>query len=115
LSRARLAESIILHRIKKRKFNFKQVKTECIGYNAILGDLAEKYASEPFEVRLRSAVKADTDAEARIVGDEVESLFLNGPAGAAGARKHVRPVVAMYSTTTPRELIEISMQIKEVG
>jgi hypothetical protein len=114
LQRAKLAESVILHRLKKRKLHSKQLKTECIGYSAILGQLAERFAPEPFEARLRVAAKVDTEKEAKIVGDEVESLYLNGPAGPAGARKYSRPVIAVYSTTIPRHVINISMHINEV-
>ena len=37
----------------------------------------------PYEVRLRLAVRCATQAQAERVGQEVEALYLNGPAGGA--------------------------------
>ena len=115
LDRARLAEKIIIERLRKENISGRQIKTECIGFNSLLGPVAERVAPPPFEVRLRVAAKVDSEKEARRVGDEVEALYLNGPAGPAGARKYVRPVIAVYSTTIARDLIETGIHVKEVG
>ena len=115
LQRARLAEKIVIARLRKKSISGRQVKTECIGFNSLLGAVAERVAAPPFEVRLRVAAKVDSEKDARWVGDEVEALYLNGPAGPAGARKYVRPVIAVYSTTISRDLIETGIQVKEVG
>lgn len=115
LERARLAEKIIIERLKKRDFCSRQFKTECIGFNSILGPMADRFAAVPFEVRLRVAAKVDSEKAARVIGNEVEALYLNGPAGPAGVRKYVRPVIAVFSTTISRDAIETGMQIKEIG
>ena len=65
-------------------------------------------------MRLRVAAKVDTEKDAKVIGEEVEALYLNGPAGPSGVRKYTRPVVAIYSTTIPRETIDISLLVKEV-
>ena len=44
----------------------------------------------PYEVRLRVAARAPTAELAAIVGEEVEALYTNGPAGGGGARKYVQ-------------------------
>ena len=53
-------------RVKKRRIPTRDIWTECIGYSAILGWLVERYAPEPYEVRLRVAAKVDTERDARI-------------------------------------------------
>jgi len=115
LARCRLAEKIIIERLKKRGHSSRQLKTECIGYNSILGPMADRFAAVPFEVRLRVAAKVDSEKDARMIGDEVEALYLNGPAGPAGVRKYVRLVIAVFSTTISRDAIATGMQIKEIG
>jgi len=115
LQRARLAEKIVIERLRKKSISGRQVKTECIGFNSLLGPVAERVAAPPFEVRLRVAAKVDSEKDARWVGDEVEALYLNGPAGPAGARKYVRPVIAVYATTISRDRVETGIQVKEVG
>ena len=49
---------------------------------------------EPYEVRVRVAARAAWRAEAQKVGNEVEALYTNGPAGGGGATKAVREVVS---------------------
>jgi len=36
------------------------------------------------------------------VGEEVEALYTNGPAGGGGARKYLRAVIGIASTYLPR-------------
>ena len=115
LERARLAERIVIDRLAKRRLSSRQLKTECIGFNSILGPMAERYAAVPFEVRLRVAAQVDSEDDARMVGEEVEALYLNGPAGPAGARQYIRPVIAVCSTTISREMVEPGMAVKEIG
>ena len=57
----------------------------------------------PYEIRLRIAAKANTSAEeAALIGEEVEALYTNGPAGGGGARKYVSDVIGIVSTLIRR-------------
>lgn len=112
--RARLAAQIVIDRLKMRSVPVTDTRVEIIGYDSILGPIAERGLIKPLDARLRVAVKADDLRPAALAGDEVEALYLNGPAGAAGARKSVRPVIAVYSSTIEREKIEIKIQTAEV-
>ncbi|MBN2515798.1 MAG: DUF1446 domain-containing protein [Deltaproteobacteria bacterium] len=114
LKRARLSAEIVQERLKKRRISFRDMKTEIIGYNALLGSIADRVAVNPFEVRLRVAAKCDTMHDAEKVGEEVENLYLNGPAGPGGARKYVRPVIGIVSTSIPRDMVKTSMDIVEL-
>jgi hypothetical protein len=51
----------------------------------------------PYEVRVRVAGRTDTLDEARRIGEEVETLYTNGPAGGGGAWKSAREVIAVAS------------------
>ena len=42
---------------------------------------------QPYEVRLRVAGRSADRQKAALIGEEVEALFTNGPAGGGGARK----------------------------
>ncbi|MBV8914802.1 MAG: hypothetical protein JOZ05_17390 [Acetobacteraceae bacterium] len=53
---------------------------------------------EPAEVRLRVAGRTESMAEAVRMGNEVETLYTNGPAGGGGGWKSARQVVAVVST-----------------
>jgi hypothetical protein len=60
---------------------------------------------EPYEIRVRVAAKATSAADAALIGEEVEALYTNGPAGGGGARKHVTEVIGIVSTLIDRNTI----------
>jgi hypothetical protein len=53
-------------------------------------------------------------AEAVKIGNEVETLYTNGPAGGGGASKSAREVVAVQSVLLPRQLVSTSVEMMEV-
>jgi hypothetical protein len=114
LKRAHLSAEIVKTRLKERRVSFRDMKTDIIGYNALLGSIAERVAASPFEVRLRVTAKCDTMRDAEKIGEEVENLYLNGPAGPGGARKYVRPVIGIVSTSIPRDMVKMSTDIVEL-
>jgi hypothetical protein len=100
-------------RIELSGIQFLDIRYELIGMNAIHGDhLSQGY--EPYEVRVRVAVRANTKKEAELVVNEVEAMYLNGPSGGGGATKSVREVISVISTLIPRELIKPSVSIVEL-
>jgi hypothetical protein len=70
--------------------------------------------SAPYEVRARVAGRAPTLEEATRIGNEVETLYTNGPAGGGGATKSAREVIAVQSVLIPRELVRPAFEIVEV-
>ena len=48
-----------------------------------------------------------------IVGEEVEALYTNGPAGGGGTRKHVYEQIGIVSTLIERERVPTAVTIKE--
>ncbi|RYU97091.1 acyclic terpene utilization AtuA family protein [Emticicia agri] len=109
LARAQLAGEIIEKRLKPQ---FPDLRIDYIGSNAIhrtnFGD-----TSTPYEIRLRVAGKATNAADVAIIGEEVEALYTNGPAGGGGVRKYVNEVIGIVSTLIDRQNIQPQIQIFE--
>jgi hypothetical protein len=113
VARGRLALAIVAERMKLTGLACREVRYDLIGVDSILGlDLSEA-GPEPTEVRVRVAGRTDSLADAIRLGNEVESLYLNGPASGGGAVKSAREVVAIASTLLPEELVRPSVQYLE--
>ncbi|HRY04699.1 MAG TPA: ABC transporter substrate-binding protein, partial [Beijerinckiaceae bacterium] len=69
--------------------------------------------SEPYEARLRVVGRTETAAAAQLIGEEVESLYTNGPAGGGGAWKGVKPIVAIASAYIAREKVRPAVTFVE--
>ena len=54
------------------------------------------------DVRLRVAARVPDQAAADKLITEVESLYVNGPAGGGGVRFASRPTIRTYTTFVPR-------------
>ncbi|MGA7328118.1 MAG: acyclic terpene utilization AtuA family protein [Rhodomicrobium sp.] len=104
LARARLALDIVRERFRLAGIAQTEARFDLIGVNSLHG---EKLAAgaEPYEVRIRVAARATSLAEAVRMGNEVETLYTNGPAGGGGAFKSAREVIAVASVLLPRELV----------
>ena len=101
LARARLALEIVRERLALTGVQTTETRFELIGVDAVhRGGIVREH--EPAEVRLRVAGRAESMAEAVRIGNEVETLYTNGPAGGGGAWKSARQVVAVVSTLIPQ-------------
>lgn len=105
--RGELALRILQHRLQRLGLADLERRAELIGVNAMHGPSlgADR---EPYEVRVRLAVRCATRAQAERVGQEVEALYLNGPAGGGGVTQSVREVIAAASALIPREAVQTS-------
>jgi hypothetical protein len=106
VGRGELAREIVLERLKLTGVKVDEIRADLIGMDALHGPLLSRTSYEPYEVRLRVAGRTTTMQEAVRVGNEVETLYTNGPAGGAGATKGAREVVAVVSTFIPRDLVK---------
>jgi hypothetical protein len=108
-ARGELALSILRHRLQDATLSHGltglEHRAELIGLNAMHGPQlgADR---EPYEVRVRLAVRCATRAQAEAVGQEVEALYLNGPAGGGGVTQSVREVIAAASALVPRNAVQ---------
>jgi hypothetical protein len=115
LARGRLALEIVRERLKLTGVAASELRFELVGVESLHGTdvSARAMANEPYEVRVRVAGRTENLREAVRIGNEVESLYTNGPAAGGGAWKSARDVVAVASVLLPRELAK--PQIKFVG
>ena len=102
------------HRLKTLGLSHLDHRAELIGVNAMHGALRGT-DREPYEVRLRLALRAPTRALAERAGLEVEALYLNGPAGGGGVMQSVREVVAAASALIPREAVRTDCHTLELA
>lgn len=105
--RAQLAAEIIKQRLAHI---FNDIQIDFIGVQS-MHKTAFDHTGTPYEVRLRVAAKASTATEAALVGEEVEALYTNGPAGGGGARKYVNEVIGIVSTFIDRNSISPQVNI----
>jgi hypothetical protein len=100
-ARARLAGEIVVARLGG---GYAEIRTDLIGIDSTHG---RSYGNRPeaYEVRLRVAARTGVAALAQRVGEEVEALYCNGPAGGGGARKYLREIVGVASAFLPRAAV----------
>ena len=102
LKRAQLSGDIIKQRLSP---HFPDLRVDFIGCTSVHRTNFGTYP-EPYEIRLRVAGKATTTEMAARVGEEVEALYTNGPAGGGGARKYVQEVIGIISTLIHRDKVK---------
>ena len=106
LERAKLAGETIEKRLKSQ---FEEIQVDYIGQNSVFPNAKSHYLNS--EVRLRVAAKAKTQAEAALIGEEVEALYTNGPAGGGGVRKYVNEVIGIVSILVDRNKVQPQVTI----
>jgi len=110
LARGRLALDIVRERLKLTGVAAGELRFDLIGVDSLHGAQVSARANEPYEVRIRVTGRTDNLREAVRIGNEVETLYTNGPAGGGGASKSARDVVAVASVLLPRELTRPQVQ-----
>lgn len=109
--RGRLAIELVEQRLAELGPAVLETRGELIGVNSILPGATSH--APPREVRMRFAARCESREDALRIGEEVESLYLNGPYGGGGVTKQAREVVAMGSTLIPEELVSQSVTMLE--
>jgi len=102
VARAQLARDVVLKRLELTGVPMQEVRAELIGIDSLHG---QRSAVEPWEVRLRVSARCEERSDAVRVGNEVETLYTNGPSGGGGASKGLRQVVAVASLLLPRSRV----------
>ena len=112
LERGRLALDVVRERLSLTGVQTTEARFDIIGVDALHGGTVAR-GREPYEVRIRVVGRTDSMAEAVRIGNEVETLYTNGPAGGGGAWKSAREVVAVASVLLPRALVNPTVQYLE--
>ena len=105
VARGRLAGEIVRERLAQTGVRTSELRVDLIGIDALHGATLSSAHADPYEVRLRVCGRTETLAEATRIGNEVETLYTNGPAGGGGATRSAREVVAVQSVLLPRERV----------
>ena len=113
LARARLALDIVRERLRITNVASSETRFDLIGVDSLHGAQLSRDHDQPYEVRIRVTGRADSLDEAIRIGNEVETLYTNGPAGGGGVTKAAREIVAVQSVLLPRDLVTTSVQIIE--
>ncbi len=109
LARARLALDIVRARLELTKVETSELRCDIIGVDAVHRGAGAGLACEPREVRIRVAGRTGSLSEAIRIGNEVETLWSNGPAGGGGGRKMAREIIATASTLIAAGLVRSSV------
>lgn len=110
--RGEQALQVLERRLQRLGLGELERRAELIGVNAMHG-AASGGPFEPYEVRLRLAVRCATIGQARRIGQEVEALYLNGPAAGGGVTQSVREVIAVDSALVPRDAVHPTCEVLE--
>jgi Acyclic terpene utilisation family protein AtuA len=113
VARGRLALEIVRERLKLTDVAASEWRFELIGVDSLHGAGLAAQVNEPYEVRVRVAGRTESLREAVRIGNEVETLYTNGPAAGGGVVKSARDVVAVASVLLPRELAHPKVQFVE--
>jgi hypothetical protein len=106
LARARLALEIVAERLKLTGVATTELRLDVIGVDSVHRGAFTGGGPEPAEARIRVIGRTGTLRDAVRIGNEVEALWLNGPAGGGGAWKSAREVIAAVSTLIPRSQVD---------
>lgn len=104
MARAKMALEIVADRLEESGIDMEEVRYDIIGAGAVDGR-GSAASAEPAEPRIRVAARVRSEAEARAIGDEVETLYTNGPAGGGGCTKSWREVIAIAPLMVPRDFV----------
>lgn len=114
VNRAKLAIDIVKKRLEILDLNLEDIRYDLIGINSVTPG-ADLDMDSPKEVRLRVAGRTNNADDAKKIGNEVETLYTNGPAGGGGASKQVIDIISVASILIPKTDIETEVLIKEIS
>jgi len=113
VERAKLAADIVVKRLKLRQVPLDELKVDLLGVNSLYWGNGQKQTA-PNEVRLRISARTKERADAARVGEELETLYTNGPAGGCGATKAVREIISVASMLIDRKDVCATVTMQEV-
>lgn len=106
-ARARLAVEIVR---KRMALSGMIIRADIIGLVSSFGDsagldLAAADEMQGEDLRVRFAARHDDEIQVRRLLDEVEALYVAGPAGGGGVRRHLVPQLASASCLVERQFV----------
>lgn len=120
LARAQLAADVIEKRLGLIQAPVEELRIDYIGCNSLYGTKISRHIgakdlkAQPTEIRLRVSGRFKSREDAEIIGNEVEALYTNGPAGGGGVTKNVEEIVSICSIFVPRDAVRPCVDYLEV-
>lgn len=111
--RGKLAAEIVEKRLALTGYEYDEIRIDLLGINGLYKNNERTY-NAPEEVRLRVAARTKFHKNAVQVGNEVETLYTNGPSGGGGATKSVSEIISVASILIPREEVKAEVYFEEV-
>jgi len=113
LNKAKLSAEILKKRFELIGLEYEEIRYDLIGWNSLYRDSISEKLEEyiPHEIRLRVAARCKTIKDAKLVGNEVEALYTNGPSGGGGAEKNIKDIVSIASVFIPADHFTIKSEI----
>ena len=113
VEKAKWAAEVVQQRLADRGLKYSEVRVDLIGMSSLHGKPEAR--PEPYEVRLRLAMRTADRKAAEAVGFEVRALHVTGPgSGGGGSDPIVREILAVQSVLLPRALVDPQVVVKEV-
>ncbi|WP_221567862.1 acyclic terpene utilization AtuA family protein [Alkalihalobacillus sp. TS-13] len=113
LEKAILAGEIVEKRIQYTGLSIQELKVDYIGVNSLFKiHIPDLHGYN--DVRLRVAGRTTLKEDGIQMGNEVEALYTNGPAGGGGVRINVNEIVSIASILIPAENIKTKINYEEV-
>jgi Acyclic terpene utilisation family protein AtuA len=113
VARGRLALDLVRERLELTGVPTGETRFELIGVDAVHRGAGGAVIEQPREVRARVAGRTATFSQARRIGHEVSALWLNGPAGGAGATARTSDLLAIASVLLPRNHVRTEITVVE--
>ena len=109
VARGNLAISLVRERLAQTSGAIIEHRGELIGVNSVWPSTHE--TANIAEVRMRYAARCHDAISAQAIGEEVEGLYLAGPAGGGGVTKSLREVLAIASTLMPADKVATTFEM----
>ncbi|AWB34931.1 acyclic terpene utilization AtuA family protein [Orrella marina] len=116
MARAQLTQEILKKRFEMNQLNASELRMDYVGLNGVHREASPRPVNDPYEVVLRIALKTQERHEADKLRKEVDPLAVNGVSGTgkwatSSPSARVRPVIGLYSTLVPRDLLVAEVQV----
>lgn len=116
VARARLIGELAEERlIKVLHLPVKDFRTDLIGWNSTLPDLAVADSAPCHEIMLRIAVLTDSEPTARHAAAFADYVSMIGPLGLGARRKQVYPCFSVHAAYLDRSLVTPTVNLMEVS
>ena len=112
VERGRLAIELLDSALSDLKSEIEELRYDLHGVDALVG--REYHGNYPAEVRLRAAARLRTREAAELFGQEVERLYLHGPAGGGGVTTSVVPALSIFAVYVDAAEVHPSIELVDV-